>query len=179
MKLRLLPIALTVIISATLLFGGWFAYRQLAVQGPLQQIVTEYEGVNDVQIDINPSQVTLKLDLQPETKISGLVKHISSEGKSIIGDRELKLEVTDKSNEEIEAWWDQALFVVAEAMENRRYSDIPDTLKVLEESHPEVQAVAEMDDKNVYIRLSSKEGDAAKFIILPREAGVMGVWNNA
>ncbi|MDO7905026.1 hypothetical protein Q5741_01200 [Paenibacillus sp. JX-17] len=177
MKLRVFPIVLTAIIMAVVLFGGWFLYRQMAIKSPLEKIVTQYPGVTSAQLDINQSTVSLKLDLKPETNISGLVDQIKKEGKSMIGSRTLKLDVVDHSNSQLDQWWSEAMFPVAEAMENRKYTEIRSALEQLEHNNRNIKIQTAMDDSNVYVSLS--EGKASKFIILPREAQKMGVWPNA
>ncbi|WP_438351225.1 hypothetical protein ACP8HI_11610 [Paenibacillus sp. FA6] len=176
MKLRIIPVALTVVISGALLFGGWFGYRQIAQQNPLQNIVKEYVGVNEYQLEITRNEVVVKLDVIPGTKISGLVQQLTTEGKSIIGKRMLKLDVVDHSNDTLDEFWDQAMFPVAEAMENRQYTQIVEKLNKMEHNTT-VKVTTEMDAKNVYVSLT--DGEGSKFIILPREPGVLGVWNNA
>ncbi|MFF2908151.1 MULTISPECIES: hypothetical protein [Bacillales] len=180
MKLRLVPVLLTSLLTAALLFGGWFLYREFVVQEPLQKIVAGYEGVNKSQITINRDQVTLKLDLQPGTKMRELVQYVSTEGKSAINGRTLKLDVDQHSNAMLDDYWNKAMFSVAEAMESGKYTLIPSTLDGLKENHTEykgVIATTEIDDSNVYVSLSS--GKDSKFIILPRKPAKMGVWNNA
>ncbi|AKG35374.1 hypothetical protein [Paenibacillus durus] len=177
MKLRLMPVLLTALLSAALLFGGWFLYREFAVQEPLEKMVSSYEGVKQSHITINRNEVTLKLDLQPGTKLRELVQYINTEGKSIIGDRTVKLDMEEHSSQVLDDYWDKALFSVAEAMESRKYTVIPETLKQLSAQYKNVTVTTEIDDKNVYVSLS--DGKESKFIILPREPETMGVWNNA
>lgn len=180
MKLRLVPVLLTSLLSAALLFGGFFLYRQFALQEPLQKIVSEYEGVNESHISINRDEVTLKLDLQPGTKLRELVQHVSTEGKSVIDKRKLKLDVEQHSNELLDEYWDNAMFSVAEAMESRSYTLIPaklDELKVQNSRYKDIVATTEIDETNVYVSLSN--GNESKYIILPRQPATLGVWNNA
>ncbi|ANS74822.1 hypothetical protein AWM70_09640 [Paenibacillus yonginensis] len=177
MKLRIFPIVATVVVSALLLFGGWYGYRQIALQSPFEKMVTQYNGVNNVQLNINHNTVTLKLDLKPQTDLRDLVQHIKDKGGSLIRGKELKLEVQDHSNEALNKWWSEALFPIAEAMENKKYTEITSTLDKLKNEVPGLKATAEMDDTNVYISLT--DGKASKFIILPRKAEQVGVWNNA
>ncbi|WP_151734512.1 hypothetical protein [Paenibacillus tengchongensis] len=180
MKLRLMPVLLTSVITAVLLFGGWYAYRQYAVQEPLKKIVSDYKGVNESHISINRNEVTLKLELAPGTKLRELVQYVSKEGKSAIGSRTLKLDVEQNPNELLDGYWDQAMFSVAEAMESGKYTLIPaklDSLKTQNVQYKDVTATTEIDDNNVYVSLTS--GTDSKFIILPRVPASMGVWNNA
>jgi hypothetical protein len=180
LKLRLVPVLITSLLSATLLFGGFFLYRQFALQEPLQKIVSGYEGVNTSHISINRDEVTLKLELQPGTNLRDLVSYVSKEGKSVIEGRKLKLDVEQNSSELLDNYWDKALFSVAEAMESRKYTLIPaelDRLKEQNTDYKDVIATTEIDDTNVYVSLSN--GKESKFIILPRKPATLGVWNNA
>ncbi|NMO98005.1 hypothetical protein [Paenibacillus lemnae] len=177
MKLRIVPIMLSVVITASVLFGGWFLYRQFALQSPLTQVVSNYDGVNSSQIDIKHNTVTLKLNLKPETNLRDLVNHVNKEGRSVIGSRELKIEVEDHSSEVLDQWWDDAMLSVAEAMDSRQYTDILDSLNALAEDQPNLKAKAQIDDKNVYVSLT--DGKSGKYIILPRQPGKMEVWNHA
>ncbi|WP_138492926.1 hypothetical protein [Paenibacillus pinistramenti] len=177
MKLRLFPIVATVVVSALLLFGGWYGYRQIALQSPLEKMVKEYDGVNSAQFDITHSTVGLKLDLEPGTDLRDLIQHIKDNGASLIAGKELQVEVKDHSNDALDKWWSEALFPIAEAMENKRYTEITSTLNEMTADLPGLKATAEMDDTNVYITLT--DGDASKFIILPRTGEQLGVWNNA
>ena len=177
MKLRLVPVLLTSLLSVALLFGGWFLYRQFAIQEPLQKIVDSYEGVNKSQITINRDEVTLKLDLEPGTKLRELVQYISKEGKSIIGSRSITLNVEQHSSKELDEIWDKAMFSVAEAMESRKYTIIPAKLDQLKDQYKGITATTEIDDNNVYVSLTN--GKESKFIILPRQPEFMGVFNNA
>jgi hypothetical protein len=65
------------------------------------------------------------------------------------------------------------MFSVAEAMENKRYTEIPVKLQDLAKGTG-IQTKAEMDTKNVYITLT--DGSSSKFLVLPRDPGKMGVW---
>ncbi|WP_018886200.1 hypothetical protein [Paenibacillus massiliensis] len=175
MKLRIVPIALAAVLSASVLFGGWFLYRQVAVHQPLQKIVTQYPGVTSAQVDINQSEVTLKLDLEPDTDVRGLVQAVKEDGSSVLGSKRLKLDIKDHSDQELDKLWSQAMFPIAEAMDSKRYTDIPATINGLQQG--EIKADTNMDDANVYIRLQN--GEASKYIILPRESQKIGVWPNA
>lgn len=177
MKLRITPIVATAVVACLLLFGGWFAYRQYVVKAPLEKLVQQYEGVNHVQFDITQQQISLKLDLEPGTDLRGLVHYIETDGKSLIGNRTLKWNVENTSSDKLDQLWSEALFPVAEAMENKKYTNIPLTLKQLAGDNESLQVSAEMDDDNVYISLT--DGKASKYIILPRVPEKMGVWTNA
>lgn len=180
MKLRLVPVLLTSLLSGVLLFGGYFLYCQFALQEPLQKIVSGYEGVNNSQITINRNEVTLKLDLKPGTKLRDLVQHVSTEGNSVIDGRKLKLDVEQHSNELLDNYWEDAMFSVAEAMESRTYTLIPaklEELKVRNSEYADIVATTEIDETNVYVSLNN--GHESKYIILPRQPATLGVWNNA
>ena len=85
--------------------------------------------------------------------------------------------MTAPGSEVLDKAWSYSLFDVAEAMENRKYSGVRDAMAKLSERFPGVTAVTDIDENNVYISL--RDGDAAKFVVLPRQPATLGVWPNA
>lgn len=177
MKLRIVTILASVVVSALLLFGGWFLYRELSVKSPLEKLVEQYEGVNNVQLNIKPKDLELELDLVPGTDLGKLVRNIEDQGKKWIGNRELNIEIKDQSSPALDELWSNAMFPIAQAMENRQYTDIMTALEQMERENKNITATAEMDEKNVYVTIS--DGESSKFIILPRVPDRIGVWPNA
>jgi len=106
-----------------------------------------------------------------------LVKYIQEDGKKWVGQRKLSFEIKDQSNRDLNRAWNKVLFPIAQAMENKQYTDINTALDQLQQQNKSITAKAEMDDKNVYITLT--DGKASKFIILPRVPERMGAWPNA
>lgn len=177
MKLRIGPVVSSIVISAVLLFGGWFIYQQWAIERPLENIVKTYDGVNGVQLDIKPNELAVKLDLAPGTDLGNLVKKIEQDGKRQIGSRTLMLDVKDHSSPVLDELWQKALFSVAQAMETKKYTEITSALEQMEQANAKVTAKAAMDEDNVYITLT--DGQSSKFIILPRTPERLGAWPNA
>ncbi|MDB5055875.1 MAG: hypothetical protein JWM44_3925 [Bacilli bacterium] len=174
MKLRLLPILIAVFASSALLFGGWFIYHSAAMENPLNHIATGSPGVQNAQTQINSAQVTIDLKLNNTADVRDLYSKIMTQGESVIGKRDLKLKLDSNTSPELEKWWSSALFEVAQAMETKRYADIPQGLKAKAAQLPNLTVDTEMDDINVYVRLT--DGVHSKYIILPRKPAVMGVW---
>lgn len=176
MKLRLLPILLTVACSSVLLFGGWFVYRSYAMETPLTQIVSEAPGVENVTMDLTNESVHINLKLNEQANLRELYQKLEQEGAGIIGKRNLDVKITNESSPELEKWWSVVLFDIAQAMETRQYAQIPQTLADKAASLPGLKTESEMDAKNVYIELTYN--GKSKFIILPRVSAKIGVWPN-
>jgi hypothetical protein len=172
MKLRVLPIVLTVAVSTILLFGGWFAYRSYAMENPLAGTISSAQGVQQVDTVLNKDNVMIDLKLAGDADLESLYRKVTTDGASIIGSREVKFKLNSDSSPELEKWWSTALFDIAQAMETKHYSDIPQILDKQSSKLAGMSAVSEMDEKNVYIRLSL--GDKTKYIILPRTPAVLG-----
>lgn len=175
-KLRLLPLILSILISSIVLFGGWFVYHSMALKNPLSQIVADLEHVEQAEVAFLNEEVIVELQLSQEASLREITHAIKSEGASIIKDRELKIEVTNSSSSELDFWWSTVLFDVAQAMETKRYGDIPKTLEHLKGNLPGLELSAEMDETNVYIHLVHQNQN--KFIVLPRTPVQLGVWPN-
>lgn len=176
MKLRLLPVVISVIVSSTVLFGGWFAYNSLAMENPLSDIVTATAGVESSAIQLDSDQVNITLTLKPDADLRTIVNRISKDGSSIIGKRTVHYNLQSKTSAELDTWWSKALFDVAQAMETKHYSDIPKTLQSYAGQPANLKVDTEMDEHYVYVRLT--DGDSSKFVMLPRTPGKIGVWPN-
>ncbi|WEK55738.1 MAG: hypothetical protein P0Y55_06745 [Candidatus Cohnella colombiensis] len=177
MKLRIIPVTLTVVLSSVLLFGGWFSYRYFGVEKPLDHVAASIPGVQSAQVEMLAGQINVTVQLEKEANIAEVFRQVKHDGANKIGNRSLQLSITGDSNASLEKVWSYALFDVAEAMENRKYSQIRDVMETLTNHYPDVTATTDMDDDNVYITL--REGEHAKFIILPRQPAMMEVWSNA
>ncbi|MCY9657237.1 hypothetical protein P5G65_25745 [Paenibacillus chondroitinus] len=175
MKLRLLPVVLSVIISAGVLFGGWFAYTSFAMENPLSDIISKVPGVTSSTMKLDKDRVDIEVSLQADANLRTVVERINKDGASIIGKRTVNIQIKDNPSEKLNEWWSKALFEVAQAMETKHYADIPTTLQKYASDIPNMKVESEMDQTYVYIRLT--DGDATKFIMLPRSTQ-MGVWPN-
>jgi hypothetical protein len=174
MKLRLVPILITVATTSALLFGGWFFYHSMVMENPLKNAIQGVHGVKQVTTNINSNQIAIDLKLTNDTDLLDLYAKITKEGSALLSNRDLKLNLDSQSSPELEKWWSATLFEVAQAMETKHYADIPQVLKAKAQKIPGLNVTTEMDDKNVYVRLT--DGVYSKYIILPRKPAQMGVF---
>jgi len=175
MRPRVMPVIITAAITASVLFGGWAIYNQVAVAAPLEQVVKEVQGVvsSDKPV-MNRDQVTIQLELTPDANIRDIYESIAANGKDVFGDRKLKLEIKGKSNKQLDDLWYASMFKVAEAMETKTYSSIPNAMNDAAKSMKDVKVTTEMDDTNVYITIKNTE--AVKYVVLPRTPGQLEAW---
>ncbi|MFB9329622.1 hypothetical protein ACFFSY_27105 [Paenibacillus aurantiacus] len=178
MRIKVLPTMMTAVLSASLLIGGWYAYRNVATVQPLEQIVKEVPGVANATPVVGRDNVTVQLTLKPDANIRKVYDTIAEKGDSVIGNRTLELQIQNKqADEKLNDIWSAKLFDIAQAMENRQYAQIPAAMVTIENQYKGVTATSEMDETNVYITL--KDGEAVKHVILPRTPNQLGVWPNA
>ncbi|SDC42151.1 hypothetical protein SAMN02799630_00378 [Paenibacillus sp. UNCCL117] len=178
MKIRLFPVLLSLVITAALLFGGYFAYQSYAMESPLQKVVSGIEGVELVSTHLSSDGAEVQVKLASGKSVREVYQRIQSEGRQVIGSRELRLKIVEEPSAKLDDWWASTLFEVAQAMETKQYAQIPATLEVRTKADPasEIRAITEMDDRFVYITLT--DGQASKYVMLPRTPVKMGVWPN-
>lgn len=176
-NIRVMPILLTVLVSGTVLFGGWFGYRHYMVEQPLTASIAAVPGLEASKPVVTKDRVTVEVAIGPDTELSDVYQQIRQETSGTIGSRTLELLIEQQPDETLERIWSSALFDVAQAMENRQYADLPAMADKLMQAHDGLEVQTAIDDMNVYITLK-REG-AAKYVILPREPATMGVWPNA
>lgn len=176
MKLRLLPIIITVIVSSAVMFGGWFMYQTVAMEDPLTRDVTAIEGVKDVRVELDRTLAVVHITLEEGAKLSDTYRSVEEASKAVLGNKEVSIEVAGDESKRLDSIWAQAMFDVAQAMETKEYSLIPERLNELGKANQGLKVTSEMDEHNVYITLS--EGSSSKYVVLPRIPAMMGVWPN-
>ncbi|CAM3397432.1 hypothetical protein [Marinicrinis lubricantis] len=175
-KVRPVPMMISAVITAVLCFGGWFAYQQFGVKSPFLNTIHQMDGIESADVSFSGSKVVLDLTLQQDASLNAIVQQVKTEQKEALQNKQLELQVHNESSPELDGWWSSVLFDMAQAMDHQAYSEIPAILEKYAGELEGLQASAEIDDNNVYIRLV--HGDASKFIILPRTPASMGVWPN-
>ena len=178
MKIRWIPTLITAVLTACLLVGGWYVYRNMATVRPLQTIVSQIPGVKAAKPVISRDSVTLKLMLDKNADVRQVYDRITTDGASVIGSRELHLQIQEEGDQsKLDQVWSSMLFDVAQAMDHRNYSDIPSAMNRVQQQFNGVKATSEMDNVNVYITL--RDGNAVKHIVLPRTPDQLGAWPDA
>ncbi|RKP57015.1 hypothetical protein D7Z26_03235 [Cohnella endophytica] len=176
-KIKILPITITAALTAAILFGGWFAYRHYGVEQPLDRVANAVPGVQSAKVIMSTGSVKVDVKLAPDANLGDVYRQIKQNGAGEIGSKDLELAPTASGNARLDKAWSYALFDVAESMENHKYSGVRDAMDSLSKQFPGVTATTDMDDNNVYI--SMRDGNAAKFIVLPRQPATLGAWPNA
>jgi len=175
-RLRLIPILITIAVSSTVLFGGWFVYRSVAMEDPLIEQVEAIDGVAEATVDIGRNHVDLYVQLTQDASLAAVYPEIE-DAASMLNGRDVRIQLSEEADKELDAWWSKALFDVAQAMDTMQYSVIPKRLEELaREQGGNLHIVSEIDDKNVYITLQNEQ--SIKYIVLPRRPVIMGVWPN-
>jgi hypothetical protein len=174
MRLRLIPILITMSVTTTILFGSWFSFQHWGVSKPIESKVESLQGVEYLEYELKENEFILFIDVAPEVRLREINEVLEKKLYDILDGRNLAIRVNDNSSSQLDRWWGEHLFQVAEAMDLRKYASIPKDLKEISDDFNNAKAIVEIDEVNVYVQLY--EGDHYKFIVLPRETR-MGVWN--
>lgn len=172
-KLRLFPVLMSVIVSVVVLFGGWFAYRSFAMENPLNHKIEALPGVKQANFSFNNQDVTVQLSLSQNADLRSIDAAVMHDGAKTIGNRTVHIDVKNPNVPKLEDWWSKSLFDVAQAMDTKQYAQIPSMLQKKAAQLPGLQVSSEMDNTNVYIRLTL--GKQSKYIILPRQTAKLEV----
>lgn len=176
MNLRLLPALLTFVIASGLLFGGYFFYQAYAVDRPLEEGVTGTEGVANASVATSRNRIAIGLQLKDDADLRAVYRSVEQLAAERSAGRELVIELEGEPSPDLMRIWQGALFHVAEAMDNRRYGEVPLLMEQLQDQHPGLVAHAAMDDTRVYVTL--RLDGSAMYNVLPLDGGRLGVWPN-
>ena len=146
------------------------------VENPLHAVAADVAGVVNSEIVVDSGLVRVRLTLDADADWSEAYRTVYDKSIRLAGKREVRIAIVSDSTPQLDGWWSKALFDVAEAMETRRYSQIPAKLEQLAKPLTTLTVESDIDDLNVYVQL--RDGDYSKYIVLPRTAPRLEVWDN-
>jgi hypothetical protein len=168
-KMRALPIFLSVLFSSLLLFGGWYVFQNQFVKKPISNEISAMKDVKLNNITVAREAITLDVSFNNPERFAEdykAVKEIASEKSN---GKPVKVEF-HSVNKDLQKIWDENVFAIAEAMELHTYSKIPGVLEQIKNKHHLQSVSSDMDDQYVYIYLN--DGKSPYYTVLPREREV-------
>ncbi|RKD25757.1 hypothetical protein BEP19_02100 [Ammoniphilus oxalaticus] len=163
MKIRAMPMMLSLALTLGILFGGWNTYQHFYVQQPIRAFIAEKQQVELSNIHFYHDQVKAELNFTDPNTFAADYKDIKDfisdqTGKKVV----LQLPVVDEQMKDL---WEEEYFSIAEAMKKQEYSEIPKIMeKIKMERHIE-KTVSRMDEENVYVFL--QKGSNHLYAVLP------------
>jgi len=163
MKIRALPVFLSLILTLGLLFGGWFMYQQFYVQRPIEEFIVSKQQVVLKEMDIHKVPVTVELDFKDPNTFAMDFKEI----KQFIASKTNKpVEIRiPPAGEEMKKLWEEEYFFIAEAIKKQEYSEIPKIIEKVEKERQLEKSVTRMDQENIYVYL--QKGSDHLYAVLP------------
>jgi hypothetical protein len=165
MALKKGPIALSLLATLALLFGSWFVYEKMEVENPILEHIRSMKSVNLVSFENERDTLRVTFDIQHPNQFPNEYRQLQNLLQRVAPNKAAVVEL-DGKDKDLDATWEKALFPLTEVMQLHQYSRIPGILEELKKTQQLEQAMAKMDDENVYIYL--KKGDEERFEILPR-----------
>lgn len=141
------------VIALFMLFGAWRLGQWLTLQKPLEQILqTTSSYIDVVNIDVQPQEISLKLDvINPEEFITQF-PDIRQQIADLAGKRDLQIEVKDHPTPKLKEAWEMSRFGLMEAIDQHRFSMIPKTVSDVT-GKVDGKSVIRIDNDFVYIAM--------------------------
>src|SRR5690625_3733016 len=102
MKIKPFPILLSIVFSATILFGGWFLYQTFALASPLQDSVSEIEGIERVITHVDQKVVKVDLTLAKDANLREVVNEIQIRNAGLLKKRSLQIKFDHEVSHELD-----------------------------------------------------------------------------
>ncbi len=165
MKIRPLPIFLSFLLSACILFGGWFIYGEQFVKKPIRDEIGKMKDVSLQELKVGREQVTITIALQNPNKFQSNYQDIKRLAKEKAGEK--KIVIDFKSQEgKMQTIWEENQLQIAEAIDLHQYSRIQQVFDQLKGKKVIKDYVLRIDDEYIYIYMTN--GDSPFYKVLSR-----------
>lgn len=154
-RVRLVPVIFIIIITLSVLFGSFVAYRHFKLVGPLQSKLESIAGVKVAQIDTgNPSQIVVQLG--PVNKLQNqdlqtTYDTITNKISGIFGST-TKLQIQDNRNAELSSTYENLYPILAQGIHNGNYIQMIPAYEQ-KANQAGIHAHVTMDLQNIYVQL--------------------------
>lgn len=167
MQTRKLPVSilLSLLITLTLLFGGWFLYTKLQVEEPIRKQIGQMTSVKLADMQVGKEQLMIDLNVVKPESFPGEYIALLQTIRDIAPDKKVQIELANQ-DPELKKIWSEGVFRFTEAVDLHEYSKIPTLLNSWKTEHHLDTATASMDDNYIYVFL--KRDKAQYFTIIPR-----------
>lgn len=160
-------VAIVSIVSLFLLFGGWYLYQNISIKNPINEAVSSIKGIKVTDLEINKKSVNLSINLYDIDNFQVTYELIEETISPFLNNRSLNIEIINDGNDELNLVWSKSYFYIAEAIDKKEYSLIPQAIDKMKQEYNLDQASYTMDETNIYIDLH--QNDAALYFVIPRE----------
>ncbi len=157
-------------VSLTTLFGGWFFYQKVILKDPMIQMTSEIEGAIVHDIELDQKQVDVFITLRSGYHFQNTYTAVEKSLQPYLKNRELQIHINNTGNQQLVQAWNKTYFKIAEAIDQKNYSMIPQTIEALQQAYQLDEIGYSMDDKYIFIDLH--QGEASLYFVLPRYNGL-------
>lgn len=164
--IKWINITIISLLTTVLLFGGWLLYQSYSIEKPLNESLTEINGVKVEEMKINQKEIQLLLTLENIDNFYSTYKDIENAVEPYQGSRNLSVSFTNEGNEFLNDAWSKSYFYIAEAIAQNQYSLIPQAMDSLKVNYKLDQVGYSMDEDNIYIDLH--QGDSSLYLVIER-----------
>lgn len=161
---------IVLLLSLALLFGGWFLYQYLIVQKPADESINKIKGVSVTELKMDRGLLEVDVQFDQIDGFQNTYTKIEEELLPYSENKTLEIHVLNQGNEQLRRAWEKNYFSVAEAIDQQKYSQIPETLESMKVNYQLKEVAYSMDDRYIYIDLHQKEDSL--YILLPRYNGL-------
>ncbi|WP_241236179.1 hypothetical protein [Brevibacillus marinus] len=165
MKVRALPVLLSMLATITLLFGGWFLYQKTQLEEPLRSAIAAMKSAKLSELEVGQEQLVVRLEVTDPEGFPQEYRELAREIARLAPGRAWAIETTNY-DDDLAAIWAAGIFELTEAIELHQYSKIPLLLNDWKNRYQLDAAVARMDEEDVFIYL--KRGSADLYEVVPR-----------
>ncbi|MBP1933399.1 hypothetical protein [Ammoniphilus resinae] len=164
MKLRTMPVMLSLISTLALLFGGWYTYQHFYIKQPVQDFIAAKNDLILNDLKITQDQVVVDIDFKNPEKFVSDYKEINQYMEEQMGGKEILIRLP-QYGEKMRDLWEDEYFGVAEAIQTKEYTKIPLMMEEMKKKEQLQQAMAKMDEDFVYLYLQN--GTDHLYAVLP------------
>ena len=167
MQIRIKVVAIVLVASLVLLFGGWFAYQQYEIEKPLKEEISQIDKVSLNDVVFNKDEIDIEVTFTRVDDLESTYRDVyEAANKYNKRDKRINIIINDSRNALLSTTWKEAQFTIQEGVSTHRYSIIPAYFDELASVNGDINHDVAIDEQFVFITL--KNGNSELYSVIPR-----------
>ncbi|UOF89681.1 hypothetical protein LSG31_17615 [Fodinisporobacter ferrooxydans] len=151
-RIRIIPTLVVIVITLSILFGGWAVYKNFGLEHPAEQALKQVPSVQSVKVMISNQNRTVKVTVWNVQDLQSTYHKIKQVVLQSLGS-DTQIQVVDTRSEALAHLYQTLQPVLYEGIHKGNYTEMIQTIES-RAKQANVVANVSMDSANVYIQLT-------------------------
>ncbi|HRX20418.1 MAG TPA: hypothetical protein P5273_01760 [Syntrophomonadaceae bacterium] len=165
---RIITAAISLLVTFSLLLGGYSFYNNYIVKKPLLQALKDVDGVQDVKVSKEEGQYRITVVLDEVENLQSSYVKLDETSTTYLARKGYELQIADHRSQQLTDLYDQMQPYIYEALAKNNYIWLQEEIsRQLLHNSPDTEYRFSIDGDRIYLQLTQEQ--KSLYAVIPRQ----------